>query len=338
MKNENNNENNLNNSLIKINAQINNIQIDSDSETESKSTSNNNSSSNFFSIKNIRNRIHSSQIDFGGTKKPKYNGLINEDEAEKISSEKIMKEVESVNIFKIYKHLNTPFDWFLTVLAIIGSISAGISIPIMSYTTSDVYSNLANTSENRDSEINIEEMKLIVEKTLNYQIKKQLLNGILSFVFYFTSICFWSLVGNRCIYSLKKKYFTIILSQEQAWFDKNNPYEISTNVHSQLETIEQGVGDKVGIIITSISQCILGFIFAFISSWKLTLVMSCVVPIAVMIPNYLFITMRNGIVLARRTWGMSGGIIEELLYNIKTVASFANFEYELNKYNNIIEN
>ena len=53
----------------------------------------------------------------------------------------------------------------------------------MSYTTSDVYSNLANTSENRDTEMNIEEMKLIVEMTMNYQIKKQLINGILSFFF-----------------------------------------------------------------------------------------------------------------------------------------------------------
>jgi len=335
MKTENNNnENNLNNSLINTNTQLtNNL---SDSENESKSTSTN-SSSNFFSLKNIRNRIHSSQIDFDRTKKPKYKDLISEDEAEKIAQEKIKKEVENVNIFTIYKHLNTRFDWFLSVLAIIGSIISGISIPIMSYTTSEVYSNLANTSENRDSEINIEEMKLMVEKTMNFQIKRQLLNGIFSFIFYFTSISFWSLIGNRCIYNLKKKYFSIILSQEQAWFDINNPYEISSNVHAQLETIEQGVGDKVGVVITSISQCIIGFIFAFISSWKLTLVMSCALPISVWIPNYLFITMRNGIVLARRTWGMSGGIIEELLYNIKTVASFANFEYEINKYNNIIE-
>jgi hypothetical protein len=205
MKTENNNnENNLNNSLINTNAQLtNNL---SDSENEFKSTSTN-SSSNFFSLKNIRQKIHSSQIDFDKTKKPKYKDLISEDEAEKIAREKIMKEVENVNIFTIYKHLNTRFDWFLSVLAIIGSIISGISIPIMSYTTSEVYSNLANTSENRDSEINIEEMKLMVEKTMNFQIKRQLLNGILSFIFYFTSISFWSLIGNRCIYSLKKKIF-----------------------------------------------------------------------------------------------------------------------------------
>ncbi len=33
----------------------------------------------------------------------------------------------------------------------------------------------------------------------------------------------------------------------------------------------------------------------------------------------------------------AGGISEELLYNIKTVTSFCNFEYELNRYNQLID-
>ena len=151
----------------------------------------------------------------------------------------------------------------MTVLAILSSIGAGISIPILSYTTSDVYSNLANTSENRDSETNIEDMKILVEKTMDFQIKKQLINGIFSFLFQFSSICIWSLVGNRCIYTLKKKYFSIILTQEQAWFDSNNPFAISSNVHCDLETINQGIGEKIGVIVTLVSQCIVGFIFDF---------------------------------------------------------------------------
>ena len=101
---------------------------------------------------------------------------------------------------------------------------------------------------------------------MNDQIKAQLINGVLSFIFYFVSIFFWSLVGNRCIYRLKQNYFTIILRQEQGWFDSNNPLEISTKVNSEIEDIEQGIGDKVGLLLTLITQCITGFIFGFISS------------------------------------------------------------------------
>ena len=178
-----NNENNLNKYLINLNSQSNTINSDSDSESNSSST---NLSSSFFSLKNIRKRIHSSQIDFSRAKNIKYKDLINEDDAYK--EEKIFKAVESVNIFKIYAHLNRPIDWFYLLLAMIGSIGAGISVPLISYSTSEVYSNIANTSENRDSEENLEEMILSVKKTMDVQIKKQFFNGIVSFISYFSSI------------------------------------------------------------------------------------------------------------------------------------------------------
>ena len=34
--------------------------------------------------------------------------------------------------------------------------------------------------------------------------------------------------------------------------------------------------------------------------------------------------------LSQQTYGQAGGIAEELLYNIKTVTSFVNFDYEIN--------
>ena len=45
---------------------------------------------------------------------------------------------------------------------------------------------------------------------------------------------------------LKRQYFKVILSQEQGWFDANNPFEFATKVQSQLEQIEFGIGEKLG--------------------------------------------------------------------------------------------
>jgi len=250
---------------------------------------------------------------------------------------KIIPEEESINLIKIYYHLNKPIDWFFIFLGIIGSLGAGVSSPLMSFTTSEVYSRIANTSENRDSKFNLEEMEDNVKKIMDYKIKSLLIYGAISFLCYFMSICCWSLVGNRCVYNLKKNYFTIILKQEQAWFDANNPFELGSSVNAQLTNIEQGIGDKVGVLITLFAQCIVGFILSFISTWKLTLVMLSVTPLSIIFPNFLIMSMRNGIILSRRTWSSAGGMAEEMLYNIKTVASFANFDYELNKFYQKIE-
>ena len=284
----------------------------------------------------IMKRKHTSQIDLEKAKR-EAEELLREGDADKMMKEKLMFEQQSISLFRIYGHLCEPIDWLFLVLAIIGSIGAGISMPIMSYLTADVYSDVGNTSESRDTQSNIEEMKRIVKKTMNDQIKKQLIYGALSFVCNFMSVCFWSLVGNRCVYNLKKKYFTTILAQEQGWFDSNNAFEFSTKVQAQLEQVEQGIGDKVGMVLTMLSQCIVGFIFAFLASWKLTLVMLCVGPVIVCFSMFLMMAMRKGIMLARKTWETAGGIAEEMLYNIKTVASFANFEYELRRFNEKVE-
>ena len=274
----------------------------------------------------VMKRRHTSQVDLEKAQREAQE-LLAEGDADQIMKDKLMFEQQSISLFRIYGHLCEPIDWLFLVLAIIGSIGSGVSMPIMSYLTSDVYSDVGNTSESRDSAANIEAMKSIVKKTMNDQIKKQLIYGSISFVCNFMSVTFWSLVGNRCVYNLKRKYFTTILAQEQGWFDSNNAFEFATKVQAQLEQVEQGIGDKVGMVLTMVAQCIIGFIFAFMASWKLTLVMLCVAPLIIFFSMFLMMAMRKGIMLARKTWETAGGIAEEMLYNIKTVASFANFEF-----------
>ena len=284
----------------------------------------------------VMKRKHTSQLEL---EKAKHEAeqLLKEGDAEKIMDEKFIFKKQSVSLFRIYCHLFEPIDWLFVFLAIIGSIGAGVSMPLMSYLTSDVYSDVGNTSERMDTQDEIALMEEIIEDTMDSQIKKMLISGAVSFACYFCSMCFWSLIGNRCCYNMKKKYFTTILSQEQGWFDANNAFEFATKVQAQLEQVQQGIGDKVGQIITTICQCIIGFIFSFIASWKLTLVMLCVLPVILFLTCFLMLTLTKGIILARKTWEKAGGIAEEMLYNIKTVASFANFDYELKRFNREVD-
>ena len=281
-------------------------------------------------------RKHTSQIDIDKVRR-EARELLREREGEEIKDDKLMFKKQSISIFRIYCHLFENIDWVFFVFGIIGAVGAGISMPIMSYTMSDAFSDVGNTSEVQPSPDEIALMIETVEDAFDDQIKKQLIYGAISFVCNFLSVSFWSLIGNRCVYNLKKRYFTTILAQEQGWFDSNNAFEFATKVQAQLEQVEQGIGDKIGLCITMVSQCIVGFIFAFIASWKLTLVMLCVAPFIVLFSLFLMFSLRKGIVLARKTWETAGGIAEEMLYNIKTVASFANFDYELKKFNEKVE-
>ena len=148
----------------------------------------------------IMKRRHTSQVDLEKAQR-EAQALLAEGDADQLMKEKLMFEKQSVNLFRIYCHLCEPLDLIFLTLAIIGSIGAGVSMPILSYLTSDVYSDVGNTSESRGSELDEKAMKAIVKKTMNDQIKKQLIYGAISFICNFMSVTFWSLVGNRCAYN-----------------------------------------------------------------------------------------------------------------------------------------
>ena len=52
---------------------------------------------------------------------------------------------------------------------------------------------------------------------------------------------------------------------------------------------------------------------------------------------FLLTALKTGIILGRRTYEKAGGMAEEVLYNIKTVSSFSNFEYETSRFNKVID-
>ena len=207
-------------------------------------------------------------------------------------------------------------------------------MPIMSYLSTDLFSDVGNTSEYSDD---VDKLMDTVKHAFEKQIKRFLVVGAIIFVCHFASVCFWTLVGSRMCHKLKENYFRIILSQEQGWFDANNPFEFATKVQAQLEQVEMGIGEKFGQVLTMLSQCVSGFVFAFLTSWKLTLVMLCVAPFILADVLILINALRTGIIMGRKTWEKAGGLAEEMLYNIKTVASFANFEFETKRFNEKVE-
>ena len=223
-------------------------------------------------------------------------------------------------------------DWLFLVLAIIGIFIGALASPLLSYLNALIFSNVGNTSEDRENLTEEEIMKLNVKEQMNSNIKKQLIFGSIELVGNIMGYGFFGLLSKRCIYNFKKKYFSLILSQEQAWFDSANVFEFATKIQAQIEYIEVGLGSRLGNILMDFFIGIASFIFAFFGSWKLSLVLLCFSPLSLIVSLIFNKINVEGNYLVLQTWESAGGIAEEILYNIRTVASFANFDYELERF------
>ena len=180
-------------------------------------------------------------------------------------------------------------------------------------------------------------MKLNVKESMNSSMKKQIVCGCISFVGSLIGYFFVGLFSTRALYNFKRKYFRTILSQELGWFDSTNAFEFASKIQSQLEYIEFGIGEWFNKILFNFFYGIISFIFAFFCSWKLSLVILCLLPIVIILAIIFNKINTKGNSLVRQTWEIAGGIGEEIFYNIKTVISFSNFEYELKRFYEKVE-
>ena len=252
----------------------------------------------------------------------------------------LMFEQKNISVPKLYCHLSKQTEKILLIFGIIGSLGSGVSGPLMTQLfggTIDDASSSQDINPALMSEIELDEFFDVFQNNIDKMSKKFIYIGIGMFFANFLANFCWTYAGLRMVFHLKENYFSIILKQEQGWFDENNAYEFATKVQAQIEQVDLGVGDKLGTILQCIAQLITGLIIAFITSWKLTLVMLSVSPCIIGAVCYLITALKNSIILGRKTYEKAGGVAEEMLYNIKTVASFANFDFENKRFGQYID-
>ncbi|GAB1195064.1 hypothetical protein APSETT444_004318 [Aspergillus pseudonomiae] len=78
--------------------------------------------------------------------------------------------------------------------------------------------------------------------------------------------------------NIRYEYLRAAFSQETGYFDQGTSGSISTQATSNGKLIHSGISEKLGIFIQAIATFIAAFIIAFVSHWKLTLIICCIVP------------------------------------------------------------
>ena len=288
---------------------------------------------------------------------------------EEVKKTNLVFDEKNISPFKLYLHLSYSYEIFLMILGTICALGAGVAAPLMCYLFGDMANDFSGANVDEDQMDLLEslmnckneeqvaalaggnpdrawsyivvyrrakEMFKTFDDNVDSLVRKLLIIGAAMFVAFGGQKFFWCYCGMRQMHHLKEKYFAVILRQEQGWFDANNAFEFSTKVQAQFEQIALGVGEKFGLLLQAISQIIVGFIIAFYKSWLITLVMLAISPTIFACVVLLVCLIRKPMIGSRKTYEKAGGAAEEMLYNIKTIVSFSNFEFEIDRFNRLI--
>ena len=236
---------------------------------------------------------------------------------------------KKVSIIKLIFSLSSKFEIFLFSLGIIGAIGAGITSQFLDFLTGKLINILNDNSlENLEKKFKI---KLICLKYVYI--------GFSSFISGYLMMCFLSEFSRRLGNKYRIEYFNMLIEMNQKWFDqtKKTSSELSNLIVCELENIEMGIGRTIGNFLNAFTCVVFSIVLSLIINWKYSLILSSIFPFLIILQFYIIKIVTNGKENQRKINEKTGGYMEEILYKIKTVASFANFDYEKHKFNKILK-
>eukprot|EP00727_Mastigamoeba_balamuthi_P010793 m51a1_g6336 putative multidrug resistance protein 1-like (1332) ;mRNA; f:21432-26198 len=145
--------------------------------------------------------------------------------------------------------------------------------------------------------------------------------GIASLVLHFLYVVSMSISAQRQSVEIRRVYVESVLCQEMGWFDSRAVGELTTRL-SDVAKIQEGISERVGTVFQLVAMAIGGWIVAFVTGWKLSLILLSTMPLSVLSMGIFSTVFGKMVVKAQDHYAHAGKIAEEFISCIRTVTAF----------------
>ncbi|XP_034163847.2 ATP-dependent translocase ABCB1 isoform X1 [Pangasianodon hypophthalmus] len=267
----------------------------------------------------------------------------------KKKSDKPKEPIKTVSLFQLFRYA-TCAEIFLMLIALLCAAIHGAALPIMcivfgQMTDSFVLSGQSlnftgnftlNFTLNPSECVTIPGVDIEASMTRNAYYFVAIGAGVL--LVGTIQITLFVLTATRQTKRIRDKYFHAILHQPMAWFDMHPIGELNIRLTEDMNTVSDGLGDKISIFVQFFCRFIAGLIIGFIFGWKLTLVILAVSPLlagSAAAWSKILATLTSKELSA---YAKAGAVAEEILVAIRTVVAFNGQKKALQKYEmNLVE-
>uniref|UniRef100_A0AAY4AHF9 ATP-binding cassette, sub-family B (MDR/TAP), member 4 n=1 Tax=Denticeps clupeoides TaxID=299321 RepID=A0AAY4AHF9_9TELE len=253
--------------------------------------------------------------------KEKTKGGEGGDKSDEKSEKKEVEKLPMVGPLEIFRFAN-KVDVLLMVLGTVMAMGNGAVLPAMVI----VFGDMTNSFISHCS----------LSISLRHAIYYSIMGGIVLFAAYM-QVAFWTLAAGRQVKRLRKKFFHAIISQEIGWFDMNEIGQLNTRLADDIYKINEGIGDKLGMFIQSVTTFLTGFIIGFVKGWKLTLVILAVSPLLGVSAAIITKVMTTFTAKEQTAYAKAGAVAEEVLSAVRTVFAFGGQKKEIQRYHKNLE-
>lgn len=204
-------------------------------------------------------------------------------------------------------------------IAAVASIGTGVGQPLIALLMGDILAAMGNGLANADD-------------IIDYVVKFTIV-GAGMFLASYLQMCFWTLSAENQVKRIREEYLHAILRQDIGWHDTGKQAEsLTTRLNSDTQLIYEGLADKVGLVLSSFTTFIAGFVIGFVRGWKLSLVLLSCVPLigacAALMTKFTVASASKG----QDSYAGAGAVAEQAISAIRTIVAFGGQKRETEAY------
>ncbi|KAJ6013553.1 hypothetical protein N7540_008144 [Penicillium herquei] len=167
----------------------------------------------------------------------------------------------------------TSTDVFLIVTGLFFSIASGLPFPLLGIVFGDLINELNTTTCTAASNETSDATSAVRQKVL-YVVYITIAN----FCFLYIHCSCWSYASERIVRRYRRRYFESIMKQETGYIEGLPAGDVISRLVSDIEVLQSGTSEKVGIVISTISYFVTSYIVAFIKVPQIAGMLVSVVP------------------------------------------------------------
>ncbi|RKK94997.1 Leptomycin B resistance protein pmd1 [Fusarium oxysporum] len=223
-----------------------------------------------------------------------------------------------------------PLDCVLEFIAVLAAVGSGVAMAMMNLVIGELMDVMGNPARIGTDPNGF--MADVGNKTLYF-----VYIGIARLACTYIYSTLFTFVSFRVTNNIRQSYLRAALSQEISYFDHGTSGSIAMQGTSNGKLIQSGIADKLGLFFVSFTTFIASFIIAFISYWKLTLILICIMP-AIMLVIGTMATIDAGIDSKNlRLLSQAAQYAETAFASIRTIKAFNLEPRIMHKYASVLD-
>ena len=144
-------------------------------------------------------------------------------------------------------------------------------------------------------------------------------------------------VGEHVTQKIREQYLAAILRQNVGFFDKLGSGEVTTRITADMNNVQDGISEKVGLSLTAVATFVTAFVIAFVQYWLLALILCSTIVAIVLIASSAGGRMKKWNQNAVESYALGGTVAEEVLSSVRNAVAFGTQDKLARQYDTHLE-